>query len=212
MYSFTSSVASALARFGTAAIPFFVEIWKDPPENEGYFEITGICDLALSEIGTSAIPALIKLLEEDDNAMDYVPSALIHIGTRALPHLLTALENKNSRIRTGVACALGAFSEHADDFIDKLQSLAENDESHQVREQATRSLKHLQRHPGYKVEWYDNKVEQLFKNIIHDGLECKNCGLFSKDYKLSTGRKSMIICRKCGWVVPIEYRGEQKKL
>ncbi len=47
---------------------------------------------------------------------------------------------------------------------------------------------------------YDVLVQKIFKNIETKGYKCSHCQE-QNNFKLSTGEKSLIICRKCGHVV-----------
>lgn len=49
----------------------------------------------------------------------------------------------------------------------------------------------------------ERTVRQLFARIERDGWDCTHCGrhgVAHKDFRLSIGPQSCVICRKCGWV------------
>jgi hypothetical protein len=64
-----------------------------------------------------------------------------------------------------------------------------------------------------KLKNYNEMIKGLFESINKNGHTCKNCGVNTRDYKLSEGlmekqiytSKSLIICRKCGHVIGVDF-------
>ena len=124
------------------ALPALILALDDGDEQVWFHAVT-----AIARIGRQALPAVPALLEDlaesgrkSANPKWYRSAfALGSIGPIALPKLRPALKNPDSRIRSGVAKALGWFGEKAAPAIPGLVELL-NDENENVRFHAAETL------------------------------------------------------------------------
>ena len=86
-----ASAVSALVKVGVPAVPALIEFWSS------YHYVGRNVAYVLGEIGSaSAIPALIKALEDSDKRVRRnAVSALGKIGVPAVPALIVALKNRD---------------------------------------------------------------------------------------------------------------------
>ncbi len=98
---------------------------------------------AITQAGTSAasaVPELVPLLDDDDEAVADVVEALAAIGTASVPALREATGSDRVRLRSNAVDALGKIGREANAAIPNLLNLIKQDPSPQVRAGAALSL------------------------------------------------------------------------
>jgi hypothetical protein len=101
---------------------------------------------ALGDIGTSAVPELIKLLEQDDMNAEVLGNAISALGTmqavaiEAVPQLVKALKHQDEGVRNNAAFALGMIGAGTKEVISALIEALNTDPDMVVRSAAAGSL------------------------------------------------------------------------
>lgn len=133
-----------LGEFGSAAndaVPELINCLGD----RSLF-IRGASIKALSSIGDSAVPSLIKVFEfsNDETVNQCAASSLIEIGKPAVPHLIKALKSTDIYTRMASAYVLAEIGTDAENSIPALEK-ALLDENEDVRQAASYALKKIRR-------------------------------------------------------------------
>jgi len=101
---------------------------------------------ALGEIGADAgvaVPALIKILKDDEEARSWVAKSLGRIGKPAVPVLIEALNNEEKEVRQAAVYALKIIGPDAKAAVPALiESL--DDEDKEVRNAVVKALNRIE--------------------------------------------------------------------
>lgn len=139
-----------------AAVTYFKRIVSDTSEN---IEINSAAleDIALAirlkaaenlgemeESALPAVPAMMKLLTDRDNAFKYLEALKRIPSDESLyDEYMAALDNRSSIVRSFAAERLGRLREKAKPAVQKLERLAEHDESFYVRRSVETALERI---------------------------------------------------------------------